>query len=164
MAGDEIYMGRGAFLMIHNCWSVGIGNRHDFAKLAADLEPFDKSMGDIYTARSGLAMDDISQMMDSETSIGSADAREKGFADGLMSADSIAGGDASPQAAIRKIDALLAKTNTPRSERRKLITALTGSMPSATPLTNGTPSATKEINLETLAELEEAVKAFTPAH
>lgn len=39
MAGDEVQMGRGAFLMIHNCWAVGVGNRHDFAKLANDLAP-----------------------------------------------------------------------------------------------------------------------------
>ena len=32
MAGDDIQIGRGAFLMIHNCWVVAIGNRHDFAK------------------------------------------------------------------------------------------------------------------------------------
>lgn len=39
MAGDEIQIGRGAFLMIHNCWIVMIGNRHDLAKAAIDIEP-----------------------------------------------------------------------------------------------------------------------------
>ena len=29
MAGDDIQIGRGAFLMIHNCWVVAMGNRHD---------------------------------------------------------------------------------------------------------------------------------------
>ncbi|WP_368903954.1 head maturation protease, ClpP-related [Providencia sp. 2.29] len=160
MAGDEIQMGRGAFLMIHNCWAVGVGNRHDFAKLANDLTPFDKSMSDIYVARSGLPEETISQMMDNETYIGASDAIEKGFADSLLAADAMDDGDESPQAAIRKLDALLAKTKTPRSERRKLISALTRSMPSATSDPHGMPSATTDIHPETLSELERAVNAF----
>lgn len=56
MAGDDIQIGRGAFLMIHNCWVVAMGNRHDFAELSASLEPFDNAMADIYAARSGLDM------------------------------------------------------------------------------------------------------------
>ncbi|MGK5615877.1 head maturation protease, ClpP-related, partial [Proteus mirabilis] len=146
MAGDEIKMGRGAFLMIHNCWAVGVGNRHDFAKLANDLAPFDKSMSDIYVARSGLPEETISQMMDNETYIGASDAIEKGFADSLLAVDAVDDGDESPQAAIRKLDALLAKAKTPRSERRRLISALTRSMPSATSNPHGMPSATSEIN------------------
>ncbi|ENG7537613.1 TPA: head maturation protease, ClpP-related [Providencia stuartii] len=160
MAGDEIQMGRGAFLMIHNCWAVGVGNRHDFAKLANDLAPFDKSMSDIYVARSGLPEEAISQMMDNETYIGANDAIEKGFADSLLAADAMDDGDESPQAAIRKLDALLAKAKTPRSERRRLISALTRSMPSATSDPHGMPSATTDINPETLSELEKAVNAF----
>ncbi|MDX7494038.1 head maturation protease, ClpP-related [Providencia stuartii] len=160
MAGDEIQMGRGAFLMIHNCWAVGVGNRHDFAKLANDLAPFDKSMSDIYVARSGLPEETISQMMDNETYIGANDAIEKGFADSLLAADAMDDGDESPQAAIRKLDALLAKAKTPRSERRRLISALTRSMPSATSDPHGMPSATTDINPETLSELEKAVNAF----
>ncbi|EPH3101445.1 head maturation protease, ClpP-related [Providencia stuartii] len=160
MAGDEIRMGRGAFLMIHNCWAVGVGNRHDFAKLANDLAPFDKSMSDIYVARSGLPEETISQMMDNETYIGASDAIEKGFADSLLAADAMDDGDESPQAAIRKLDALLAKAKTPRSERRRLISALTRSMPSATSDPHGMPSATPNINPESLSELEKAVNAF----
>lgn len=164
MAGDEIQMGRGAFLMIHNCWAVSMGNRHDFAKLAESLAPFDKSMEDIYVTRSGLDNKDIAAMMDNETYIGASDAIEKGFADNLLAADAIETGEESPQAAIRKIDALLAKTNTPRSERRKLINALSRSMPGAASDPQGTPSATTEINPETLAELQKAINAFAPAH
>nr|ELR5264580.1 Clp protease ClpP [Providencia rettgeri] len=160
MAGDEIQMGRGAFLMIHNCWSIGVGNRHDFAKLAADLEPFDKSMADIYVARSGQPESVVSKMMDDETCIASSDAIAKGFADRLLAADEINDGDESPQAAIRKLDAALAKAEMPRSERRKLISALTGSMPGATSDPNGMPSATNEINPKTLSDLQEAVRAF----
>ncbi|THD41003.1 Clp protease ClpP, partial [Enterobacteriaceae bacterium ML5] len=36
MAGDEVQIGRGAFLMIHNCWVVAVGNRLDLARAAQD--------------------------------------------------------------------------------------------------------------------------------
>lgn len=160
MAGDEVQIGRGAFLMIHNCWVYAMGNRHDLAQIAADMEPFDKAMGDIYSARSGLSLDDVSAMMDGETYIGGSDAVEKGFADRLLSADEIADDDDSPSAALRKLDALLAKTDTPRSERRKLLKALSGSKPGAAADPEGKPGATEEINPENLQSLKNALAAF----
>ncbi|EKN3576267.1 Clp protease ClpP [Yersinia enterocolitica] len=163
MAGDEVQIGRGAFLMIHNCWVVMMGNRHDLAKAAIDIEPFDRAMGDIYSARTGLPAADIAAMMDNETYIAGSDAVEKSFADSLLSADEITNDDQSPSAAIRKLDALLAKANTPRSERRKLLKALTDSMPGAAVTPSGTPSATTEINTETLAGLESALNGLKAA-
>lgn len=160
MAGDEIQIGRGAFLMIHNCWVYAMGNRHDLAQIAADMEPFDKAMADIYADRTGLSMDDVSAMMDGETYIGGSDAVEKGFAHRLLSADEIADDDDSPAAALRKLDALLAKADTPRSERRKLLKALTGSKPGAAADHDGTPGAAEEINPENIAQLENALAAF----
>lgn len=160
MAGDDIQIGRGAFLMIHNCWIAAMGNRHDFAELSASLEPFDTAMADIYSARSGLDIATIQQLMDAESYIGGTDAVEKGLADGLLSADAVSDGDDSPSAALRKLDALLAKTNTPRSERRKLIKALTGNTPGAIAIVDGMPGAADEIKPETLHSLENALSVF----
>jgi len=160
MAGDEVQIGRGAFLMIHNCWVYAMGNRHDLAQIAADMEPFDKAMNDIYGAKTGLNAETIEAMMNAETYIGGSDAVEKGFADRLLSADEIADDDESPSAALRKLDALLAKTDTPRSERRKLLKALTGSKPGAAADPAGTPGATDEINPENIAQLQNALAAF----
>ncbi|MDM2972744.1 Clp protease ClpP [Citrobacter sp. CK198] len=160
MAGDEIQIGRGAFLMIHNCWVFAVGNRHDFAELAVSLEPFDKAMADIYAARSGLEMETVQKLMDAESYIGGSDAVEKGLADSLLSADAVSDGDESPAAALRKLDALLAKTNTPRSERRKLIKALSGGMPGAVTNPDGTPCAADDIKPETLNSLENALAAL----
>lgn len=162
MAGDDVQIGRGAFLMIHNCWVYAMGNRHDLAQIAADMEPFDKAMSDIYQARSGLDADTVDKMMDGETYIGGSEAVEKGFADSLLSADEIADDDDSPAAALRKLDALLAKTNTPRSERRKLLKALSGSKPGAAATPEGTPSATT-IENETIDRLEAALSGLKAA-
>lgn len=160
MAGDEVQIGRGAFLMIHNCWVYAMGNRHDLAQVAADMEPFDKAMNDIYGARTGLSSEAIEVMMNAETYIGGSDAVEKGFADRLLAADEIADGDDSPAAALRKLDAMLAKTDTPRSERRKLLKALTGGKPGAAATPEGMPGATDEINPENMAQLKNALAAF----
>lgn len=160
MAGDDIQIGRGAFLMIHNCWVYAMGNRHDFAELAQSLEPFDTAMADIYAARSGLDMAAVQKLMDAESYIGGSDAVAKGLADSLLSADAVSDGDESPAAALRKLDALLAKTNTPRSERRKLIKALSGGMPGAVTTNYGTPGAAEEIKPETLNSLESALAAL----
>ncbi len=160
MAGDDIQIGRGAFLMIHNCWVYAMGNRHDLAQIASDMEPFDKAMGDIYSVRTGLSKEEVAAMMDGETYIGGSDAVDKGFADRLLSADEISDDDDSPEAALRKLDALLAKTDTPRSERRKLLKALSGSKPGAAATPDGMPGATEEINPDNLKQLEDALAAF----
>ncbi|HDC4590105.1 head maturation protease, ClpP-related [Enterobacter cloacae] len=160
MAGDDIQIGRGAFLMIHNCWVYAMGNRHDFAELAQSLEPFDTAMADIYAARSGLDMAAVQKLMDAESYIGGSDAVAKGLADSLLSADAVSDGDESPAAALRKLDALLAKTNTPRSERRKLIKALSGGMPGAVTTNDGTPGAAEDIKPETINSLESALAAL----
>lgn len=160
MAGDEVQIGRGAFLMIHNCWVYAMGNRHDLAQIAADMAPFDKAMSDIYQARSGLDSAAIDKMMDGETYIGGSEAVEKGFADTLLSADEIADDDESPAAALRKLDALLAKTNTPRAERRKLLKALSGGTPGAATKNNGMPGATDQIQPDTLSSLQNALAAL----
>ena len=160
MAGDDIQIGRGAFLMIHNCWVYAMGNRHDLAQIASDMEPFDKAMGDIYSVRTGLSKEEVAAMMDGETYIGGSDAVDKGFADRLLSADEISDDDESPAAALRKLDALLAKADTPRSERRKLLKALSGSKPGAAASPDGMPGATNEINPENIAQLENALAAF----
>ncbi len=160
MAGDEVQIGRGAFLMIHNCWVYAMGNRHDLAQVAADMEPFDKAMNDIYGARTGLSTEAIEAMMNAETYIGGSDAVEKGFADRLLSADEIVDDDDSPASASRKLDAMLAKTDAPRSERRKLLKALTGGKPGAAATPQGMPGATDEINPENIAQLRNALAAF----
>ena len=137
MAADEVQIARAGFIMIHNTWVVGAGDRHALRDIADWLEPFDMTAIDIYAARTGLDEKDIGGMLDRETWIGGADAVDKGFADSLLSADEIENRaaqslDERPKAAAHKLDTLLARLNVPRSERRELIQALKGGKPSAT--------------------------------
>ena len=128
MAGDEILMGRGAFLMIHNAWAVAVGNRHDMRKAADTLEPFDTAMADIYAARTGGDAKKIAKMMDDETWLSASQAVDQGFADAVIDDDKTDTGTTA-RADLRarhQIDTMLARQGMPRSERRRLMRDLTG--------------------------------------
>lgn len=142
MAGDEIEIAESAFLMIHNAWSLVVGNKIDFLKAADDFDKFDQSMSKIYQSVSGKGADEIVKMMDEETWFSGADAVDMGFATSIMNKDKLSkveGGD--DTRALRKVDVALAKSGVTRSERRSLLKDLTGT-PSATKET--TPSASDE--------------------
>lgn len=126
MAGDRIEIARSAFFMVHNCWVLAIGNRHDLGEIAAWLEPFDAAMADLYAARSGLDGKAVAKLMDAETWIGGAAAIEKGFADDFLPVDQVkedasARAEAAPLMALRRVDAILASQGIPRTERRTLL-------------------------------------------
>jgi hypothetical protein len=139
MAGDEVLMGTGSVMMIHNAWGLVIGNRHDFADAASVFQTFDESMASIYAARTGKKEKDIMYMLDGPTRASdgtymtAAEAIEQGFADGEFEGVSVSASAALPSenTALRRIDAALAKTGIPRSERRALLSEVTGGTPGA---------------------------------
>lgn len=130
MAGDDILIGSASFLMIHDCWVVAIGNRHDMADTAAWLEPFDAAMATVYAGKTGIDLKAVAAMMDKETWLNGADAVAQGFATGLLSADDVeedaaTSQDASAQNAIRQTEIALCKNMT-RTEARGLIAKIKG--------------------------------------
>jgi ClpP class serine protease len=130
MAGDEIRMGLGSFMMVHNAWGVVIGNRHDMREAATLFDQFDAALADIYEARTGMERADIEQLMDTETFMTAAQAIENGFAD-IVDAEvqSKAGASENVRPEIhakRRIDAALAQQGISRSERRKMLNQIAG--------------------------------------
>ncbi|MCV0371083.1 head maturation protease, ClpP-related [Filomicrobium sp.] len=136
MAGDEIRMGLGTFMMVHNAWGLVIGNRHDMREAADLFDGFDAAIADIYEARTALKRSEIEKLMDAETFMGPSEAVAKGFADivddGLEAKDAAAASHQSIHAK-RRLDALLAQTGVPRSERRRMLREATGGMHDAAP-------------------------------
>ena len=135
MAGDEILMGDGSFLMIHNAWAVAVGNRHDLADAAARLQPFDEAMANVYAARSGMSVKDAAALMDAETWIGAAKAVEDGFADAILERDAV-GHEAAKahgnRRALALVESSMAKAGLSRSTRREAVESLFASRPGAT--------------------------------
>lgn len=137
MAGDEVQIGKAGFLMVHNAWVVAIGNRHDLADAAATMEPFDDAMATVYSDRAGVKKAKAAEWMDNETWFNGEQAVEAGLADGFLAADAIAEDTTRAQAkgpkAINRVDAMLAKTGMPRSERRALLAEVKGGTHDAAP-------------------------------
>ncbi len=153
MAGDDINMGEGAFLMIHNAWCMAIGNRHDMQAAAEQLAPFDAAMAEVYAARAGITVKAAAKLMDAESWIGATQAIADGFATGMLDATDIRQ-DAQAHATTKylaTVDTALAKSGMPRSERREVLKTLTSGTPSAAE--SPTPSAGFEVVTASLQTL-----------
>lgn len=128
MAGDEIVMGLGTFIMVHNAWGVVVGNRHELAEAAGLFETFDNALIDIYEARTERKRGAIEALMDAETFMGPSEAIKNGFADRL---DNDLGADL-PEAknsdrsliARRQTEAALGKAGHTRSARQEILAEL----------------------------------------
>ncbi|PZX19811.1 ClpP protease-like protein [Palleronia aestuarii] len=138
MAGDDIQIGKAGFLMVHNAWVVAIGNRHDLAEAAATMEPFDDAMATVYSDRAGATKVQAAEWMDNETWFNGEQAVAAGLADGYLPADAVHEDKTKAESlrgvnATRRVDAQLAKTGMPRSERRALLAEAKGGMRDAVP-------------------------------
>lgn len=125
MAGDEIRMGLGTFMMVHNAWGVVIGNRHDMRDAAELFDGFDSAIADIYEARTGMKRAEIVKLMDAETFMGPSEAIEKGFADVVDDGIEQPEGDAKNMdrglMARRQTEAALARAGFTRDKRSELL-------------------------------------------
>lgn len=125
MAGDEIRMGLGSFMMVHNAWGVVIGNRHDMRDSAELFDGFDGAIVDIYEARTGMKRVDIEKLMDAETFMGPSEAVKNGFADAVDGAIAAPEGDAKNMdrglMARRQTEAALARAGFSRETRSEML-------------------------------------------
>jgi ATP-dependent protease ClpP protease subunit len=67
LAADEVIMADGAYFMIHNAWSVAIGNKSDMLDMAALLQKMDGTIAADYARQTGKDIDEIAALMDAET-------------------------------------------------------------------------------------------------
>ncbi|WP_407970647.1 head maturation protease, ClpP-related [Burkholderia pyrrocinia] len=84
MACDTIEMPSNARLMIHNPHTVAAGEAGDLRKLADLLESMSDSMLAAYVERSGRTEDEVRAIMDAETWLTAAQAKEQGFCDAIV--------------------------------------------------------------------------------
>lgn len=143
MAGDEIHMSPGSFLMLHNAWGVVIGNRHDMAEAAALFESFDAALSGIYAARSGRPQVEIAALLDAETFLAPRRPSRPGWPRhgrgfGRRPARAVTAerrAVAPRHSGPARIDAALAQQGIPRSARRAMLRDLTGTRNAAEPAT-----------------------------
>lgn len=83
IAGDELVMGQAAELMIHDAWTIVMGNAQDLAKEAADLDRLSNSLAEAYAKKAGGDVADWRAAMQVETWYSPAEAVEAGLADSI---------------------------------------------------------------------------------
>ncbi len=83
MAGDEVRIGENAFFMIHNPWSVQVGDASEMRSMADLLDQIGETIVTAYERRSGMDRDELKSMMNAETWLSGPEAVEKGFADSV---------------------------------------------------------------------------------
>lgn len=67
MVGKRIEMATGAMLMVHNPWTVAIGDGNQLRKAAEIADKYRDNLVSIYGKRTGQSPDNIKAMMDAET-------------------------------------------------------------------------------------------------
>jgi len=82
MAGDEVIMPRNAWMVIHNPWTLAVGDSEDLRKSANILDAMKTSAIEAYQAHAkDLSEEEISKHMDDETWMNGSDAVALGYAD-----------------------------------------------------------------------------------
>lgn len=81
MACDEVEMAQGSQMMIHEGWTLTIGNKRDHEKTRNLLSKIDAGLVNDYARRTGKDEADIEAMVEAETWLDADEAVEQGFAD-----------------------------------------------------------------------------------
>lgn len=84
MAGTERAIADNAMMMIHNSWTLAVGNKADLIDTAELLGKIDDSMARTYATATGLGVRSVKQMMDNETWLTGKEAKEQGFATEIL--------------------------------------------------------------------------------
>jgi len=84
MAGNTVLMSPAAYMMIHNPWSIGMGNADDLRQLADQLDAVAEGIIEAYRLKTGRSRSELKEMLDAETYMSAPTAIKKGFADGLL--------------------------------------------------------------------------------
>lgn len=140
MAGDKVVMPRNAMMMIHNAWTMGVGDARDLRKQADDLDKINNVVIESYTDKNPeLDVDELKDMMNDETWLSAQEAYELGLIDEIAEANKAAANITKNQ--IERYD------NVPRKFRNE-----------------GEPKPPEEITVEdvmaTLEEIKSDVKAI----
>lgn len=148
MAADELEIAESGFMMIHNAWTIAIGNKDDMEEVAGMLGKFDDSMAKLYADFSGQDVKAMKKMMAAETWLSGSEAVELGLATSLLEQNEITEDKEKMPEAMKKLDAVLASRGVTRSERRALIKEI------------GKPCAAKDDTTPRAGELTEALKGL----
>lgn len=84
MAGTEVLISPTSLMMIHNPFTIAIGDSEEMQKAIGMLNEVKESIINAYEIKTGLPRDKLSQLMDAETWLNANKAVELKFADAIM--------------------------------------------------------------------------------
>ncbi|UVI81930.1 head maturation protease, ClpP-related [Staphylococcus aureus] len=84
MAGDHIEISPTAQMMIHNAWTMAMGDINEMQKTVDMLDGVNRGIANAYINKTGKTEDEILSLMNKETWFNAQDAVEHGFADSKM--------------------------------------------------------------------------------
>lgn len=83
VACDESYAAPGALTMIHNAWTLAIGDKRVMRDTGSLLDKIDGTIADQYAEKTGMEREDIAALMNAETWLTAEEAAEQGFVNGI---------------------------------------------------------------------------------
>ncbi|MGF7146300.1 ATP-dependent Clp protease protease subunit [Anaerotaenia torta] len=84
MAGTEVFMAPTSLMMIHNPFTIAIGDSEEMQKAMSMLDEVKESIINAYEIKTGLSRTKLSHLMDAETWLNAHKAIELGFADDIL--------------------------------------------------------------------------------
>lgn len=91
LAAAEVVMAPGSFFMIHNAWTLAMGNADELDETAALLRKVDDSIVDDYRRKTGADVEQVRDWMKAETWFNADEALANGFVDRLAGQQASAG-------------------------------------------------------------------------
>jgi hypothetical protein len=123
MAGDEILISPVAYMMIHNPWSIAIGDAKEMRKTAKTLDEITEGLITAYQQRTGKSRDQLKRMLENETWMSAQTCVDEGFADGIyggeIRAAAMAGSGTLTRATPESIREMCARWEASRGEKNE---------------------------------------------
>jgi ATP-dependent Clp endopeptidase proteolytic subunit ClpP len=119
-AGSNRIVAANAMVMIHDPWSIAMGNSKELRKTADVLDKYAVRMVPDYALRSGKTDDEIKSIMAEETWYAGAEIVDAGFADSMSDASDVEASVAGLRRVAAKIPAALAaKIDSQEADKKK---------------------------------------------
>ena len=89
LGADKVNMASNVFFMIHNVWTMAVGDSGELRKTADLMDKINDQIVDAYKKKTGLRRSEIKQLMDNETWFTADEAKAKGFIDKINEPNNI---------------------------------------------------------------------------
>ena len=163
MAGEPVYMADNALLMIHNPWTVSMGESKDLRKEADLLDKLKVNLRNAYVRKTGINAEEIGAMMDAETWLDAVEAVALGFADAIEEGVAAAA-TATPEMLRARFDTFakgkpMDNIETPATEPEVAATVVSESAPVEQPAVEPAPEVVAEAPAAEAPAVEPIVEA-----